>query len=347
MNCIVTNLKQLTDKNTPPNFTVWIYCYIKNKSNQSMKGMCFMENLDHLSISGQLLKVFLEVYNRNSVSTAALELGLNQSSVSYSLDKLRTIFQDPLFLKSGRGIIPTDHAHELIPRVRELLIRMEGLSVFQIYYPQTDTAPLVMAADATQWLPVCIRLYENLSKVAPNAPFKLLEPGSFNNAQMLLETGKANLVVSILPPELNPDLKFLPILSEKQACFYDPNMHGPLKSKEDFFAAHHAVLDFGSARKSIIDNALGKDALLRKIMLSVPNIQTLATLIKGTKLIVTMREGLINSTFSNRARCDVPISLPPVTFNLIWHRRADNSDRNIWFRKMVASAFQGCANSNS
>ena len=53
------------------------------------------------------LRVFLAVYQLNSISKAADKFGLNQSTISHCVDRLRIAFDDQLFLRSGRGISPS------------------------------------------------------------------------------------------------------------------------------------------------------------------------------------------------------------------------------------------------
>lgn len=60
-----------------------------------------------------LMLAFIMVYECKSVSIAARRLGLGQPAVSYSLKKLRVLFDDSLFLRNKKGVIPTSKAHEV------------------------------------------------------------------------------------------------------------------------------------------------------------------------------------------------------------------------------------------
>jgi hypothetical protein len=66
-----------------------------------------MSELDHLDLDGHLLRLLLAVVDEGSITRAAQRLGVTQSAVSHLLDKLRAIVGDPLFVKSGRGIVAT------------------------------------------------------------------------------------------------------------------------------------------------------------------------------------------------------------------------------------------------
>ena len=72
--------------------------------------MINMNGFDHLSLDGNTLRTFLTVLDEASVTRAAERLGVSQSAVSHTLDKLRATFNDPLFIRVGRGIEPTARA---------------------------------------------------------------------------------------------------------------------------------------------------------------------------------------------------------------------------------------------
>ncbi|TPW26759.1 LysR family transcriptional regulator [Martelella alba] len=80
-----------------------------------------MNENDISSIDLNLLKVFEAIYEEGSASRAALRLGVTQSAASAALSRLRTLYQDQLFERRGRGLVPTARAHELSATVREAL----------------------------------------------------------------------------------------------------------------------------------------------------------------------------------------------------------------------------------
>ncbi|MDH5340083.1 MAG: LysR family transcriptional regulator [Rubrivivax sp.] len=79
-------------------------------------------------LNGQLLELLLAVREEGSITRAAQRLGVTQSAVSHLLDKLRAIVGDPLFVKSGRGIVATARADELADRARDLLDELRGFA---------------------------------------------------------------------------------------------------------------------------------------------------------------------------------------------------------------------------
>ncbi|HEX7791439.1 MAG TPA: LysR family transcriptional regulator, partial [Afipia sp.] len=76
-------------------------------------------NLRNIDLN--LLIVFEAVFSTGNISHAARQLALSQPAVSNALTRLREHFDDPLFVRSGRGVKPTNRSLQMITPVREAL----------------------------------------------------------------------------------------------------------------------------------------------------------------------------------------------------------------------------------
>ncbi|RNL69680.1 LysR family transcriptional regulator [Citrobacter sp. MH181794] len=96
-----------------------------------------------------LLVIFECIYQHLSISKAAETLYITPSAVSQSLQRLRTQFNDPLFIRSGKGITPTvtgvnlhHHLEQNLNNLEQTINIMHGSSLkkkFIIYSPQITT----------------------------------------------------------------------------------------------------------------------------------------------------------------------------------------------------------------
>lgn len=80
------------------------------------------KNIDNQLIHGfdlNLLEVFELVYVYESVREASLRLGRSSSAISQSLNKLREMFSDPLFVRSGTRLIKTATAVNIHSAINE------------------------------------------------------------------------------------------------------------------------------------------------------------------------------------------------------------------------------------
>lgn len=68
-----------------------------------------------------LLKCLDTLLDEQNVSKAACRLGVKQPAMSSALVRLRAVFQDPLFVRGHRKIIPTQRALALKDPVKSIL----------------------------------------------------------------------------------------------------------------------------------------------------------------------------------------------------------------------------------
>ena len=65
------------------------------------------------------------IYSEGGITRAAEKLHLTQPAVSHALGRLRTLFDDPLFERDGRLMMPTPKARSLIGTVRRSLRELQ------------------------------------------------------------------------------------------------------------------------------------------------------------------------------------------------------------------------------
>src|SRR5260221_11900156 len=72
-----------------------------------------------------LLRIFDTLVEERSVTRAGIRLGLTQSAVSHSLNRLRYELKDELFVRGPDGMQPTPRALEISPRLRKALAQLQ------------------------------------------------------------------------------------------------------------------------------------------------------------------------------------------------------------------------------
>ena len=83
-----------------------------------------MNQIDLSRIDLNLLVVFEVVLRERHVGRAAERLSLTQSAVSHRLARLRRLLNDPLFLKTPKGVVPTARAAELQAPIADVLAQV-------------------------------------------------------------------------------------------------------------------------------------------------------------------------------------------------------------------------------
>ena len=217
-----------------------------------------MEKDGFLNLSGHHLQVFLAIFDTDSVTKAAELLGCNQSTISYSLDKLRTCLEDPLFVKSGRNIVASERAIVLAPMIRSQLAGLENLSNAGKFSPDNETIPLTIATNTIEFLPQCETIFNMVAEQAPQMAVKFMDLGPRENIGHYLESAKADLILASHLVQCPTELNTKSVLKDRRVCFYDPEYGKPVLSLDKYCEARHAILDFGGNIKSAIDVFFGR-----------------------------------------------------------------------------------------
>lgn len=298
-----------------------------------------MDNEGFLNLNGHLLRVFLAIFETNSVTKAADMLGCSQSTISYSLDKLRTCLDDQLFVKSGRSIVASERAIALAPNIRAQLAGLESLSSIERYLPEQETKPITIATNANEFLPQCQKLLDLVRQQAPKVPVKFISLGPREDMNVKLESGGVDVAVVARLSQIPSEINTKPLMQDRRVCFFDPEERGAVRSLDKYCEASHAILDFGGNTKSAIDVFLESKGRQRHIQVYAPDVQSLAGLVKGTEMVMTMHSNLKQSVFSEFEYCDSPVPFPDFIVDMHWHKQFENSPRNVWLRNLVAAAF--------
>lgn len=94
-----------------------------------------------------LIRVLHTVLTERSVSRAAVRLGMHQPAVSAALKRLRDLAGDPLLVRSGASMMPTDAALRMVEPAALILRSAEALfSDARGFDPRTATRTFRVAA---------------------------------------------------------------------------------------------------------------------------------------------------------------------------------------------------------
>ena len=294
-----------------------------------------MENFDIMRLDGHALKVFLSVCQTGSVSRTAELFDLNQSTISHTLDKVRAAIGDPLFVKAGRGITPTEAALALVPRIENLLVDLESMASADTYDITKELGRFIVAI-STPALLKDVKLFQSrIKQSAPNAQFELRRLAPRNRITQILDEQEAELAIAVSGFKYPSTLNHFTYGYDELVVFYDPGHRGPVYTLDEYIEASHGVVNFGGNVKSVVETELAERGRSRNISLVSPTASMLGDLIKGTDIITTMPKRLADRVYNGLWYCPVPFALPFVTYDVVWHRRLEHSGRHVWLRNMV------------
>ncbi|MNQ46204.1 Nodulation protein D 2 [compost metagenome] len=295
----------------------------------------------------QDLMVFIAVHEQRNVTGASDSLCVSQSTVSYCLKKLRTSFEDELFISTRTGMRATYKASSMYPHVLKIL---ESINLchaggqafdptrqavtFNIcapeYFEQLILPRLLKAFDDAD-LPVTI----NVQKLETDIPAEDLREGSID------------LVVCFGPHfhRAHGDFRSQVLLEDDLVCVVDKSA-APLEprlSLKAFVERRHVFPTPWTSTTNMVDGWLAQQAHKRQIVARANSYSAALQLIRGTDFVLTLprriQQALADrSLFSPR---EAPNGLPGFTLDMQWSQASERDSANTWLREQVIQACTG------
>jgi DNA-binding transcriptional LysR family regulator len=296
---------------------------------------------DHRDLDGRLLELLLAVCEEGSITRAAARLGVTQSAVSHLLDKLRAITGDPLFVKSGRGIVATARAEALVQPARDALERLRQLATPEGFDPAQLQARLTIAANDLQRDLLLPPLLQRLRREAPGLTLHVM-PSNVPSAEMLREQ-QCQLVISPRPPEA-ADILQKRLFTGRYAVFYDPATRAAPQGLDDYCASEHVSVLYHQPRRPLdVDDLLLQAGVARRIVVTVPGFAGVAAFLRGSTLLATAPALLARGVLREFAQAPLPVTVPELPMYLIWHLRHQNDPVHRWLRQHVEAVAAAAA----
>jgi DNA-binding transcriptional LysR family regulator len=299
-----------------------------------------MKDFDHLDLDGRTLWVFLKVMEQGSVSRAARQLGVTQSAVSHTLDKLRRVLGDPLFVRSGRGIVATQHARELEPEIRKTLEQMRGLAERQEFDPGRSTMEFAIAANDFQRDLLLPPLTHLLASQAPGMRLRIVYSGV--PSVELLRNKVCDLIITPRPPD-SPDLMQKRLLESPLVCYYDAQQREAPDSLEAYLDAPHISVAFTAEEANVHQIYLPPQYRPAKIPITLPNFSGIALFLRNSRNIATLPALMGRFAMAEFATAPPPFPVSPIPLFMVWHRRDQIASAHRWMRGLIESVAAGFA----
>ncbi|MGC8119536.1 LysR family transcriptional regulator [Marinobacter sp. VGCF2001] len=293
-----------------------------------------MKPVDMLSLDLRSLATFVAVLDEGSVSRAAIRLGVTQSAVSHTLERLRQAFGDPLFVKSGRGIVPTDYALRTGPHIRQLLDDLRTLPSGPPFHPASADFTFTIAANDYQRDLLLPGLMKNLRQQAPGIRLQVI-PSGIPSADMLRKEA-CDLIISPHAPETT-DIMQRGLMADRMVVFYDPDQRQAPTDLADYLKADHIALMFATGERPGFENTLHAKGLDRHNVVTVSNFSGLPEFLRGTNMLATAPERMSSQLMRDFAWVPLPFDYKPFTLLMLWHRRHQNDPAHRWLRNQVNS----------
>jgi DNA-binding transcriptional LysR family regulator len=290
-----------------------------------------MLNLVDLSRTDlNLLVLFEVVLDERHVGRAADRLNLTPSAVSHGLGRLRRLLNDPLFLRTPKGVVPTARATELALPIADVLARVRSvISTAQPFDPASSARRFTIGAPdgvSAVFLPP---LLNELRRAAPGVDIsvrQLLPAPGETSPERAWRTVFADLEaramdIAVIPSEHIParfharglyEEDFVVAMRAGHPFADDPTL-------ERYCEMQHLVVSLSGDPHGFVDEALAKQGYSRRIALTVPNFMFALAAISETDLISALPRRFVAMHAIRFAvvAVDTPLQLPRFRLNAV------------------------------
>lgn len=291
-----------------------------------------MRKIDYLDLDGNALSTLLIVLEETSVSRAAERLGVTQSAVSHTLDKLRLIFDDPLFVRAGRGIESTARARELRVTVESVLDDIKSLTDQRTFDPLLEQMEFTIAANDFPLQLIFPKLLKELSDEGIHPRVRFI-PAGIPRAS-LLRASRYRMLITPTPPD-DPNLEKISLLKAKMVVFYDSTVRKPPRTWKQFAESRYVEVRFSDTESSLMALPSINRSKMNPPTISVPNFSALAPMIKGTDRITTQLAFMKMGLLKDLDAAPLPFKTETLDLFLVWHRREHDDPAHQWFRQKI------------
>jgi len=280
-----------------------------------------LHQIDLSRVDLNLLVLFETVMEERHVGRSASRLNLSPSAVSHGLGRLRSLLGDPLFLRTPRGVVPTDRALNLAGPVADILARVRSVVAgaepfdparsgrrFVIGAPDGASAvflpPLLATLRSAPGIDIGIR------QLLPRQGVTSLSAWS----DVVAELEARAMDVAVIPVDDAPERFLRRTLYEEEFVIAMRARHR--FSQDSSIAAYcnmeHLVVSQTGDAYGFVDVALAAHGLSRRIALTVPNFMFALAVLAETDFVSALPRRFV-ATHGRRfgvVAVDAPIALP-------------------------------------
>ncbi len=289
-----------------------------------------------------LLKVFEALHEESSASRAALRLGVTQSAVSAALRRLREVYGDSLFVRTGRGLAPTLRANQLKPLISDGLAKCRQ-SLALLEPDSNDYAGRAVTVGLSDDFEIAYgrRLIEAVQQRAPGLRLIFRQTHSQLVADALIER---SFDLAIAAGGFNARMLSHEVLAEgTYSCLVDADSleSGQTHLEIDEFVAREHILISSGGFIGIVDEALAALGLTRRVCVSTTHFAALPYLLLGTRAVATIPSHAATAIARTAGLVPLPcpLALPRYPIELGWRTTTQVDQAVLRVREAIIERF--------
>lgn len=291
---------------------------------------------DIRAVDFNLLQTFDVLYEERSVTRTAQRLYVTQSTVSGTLARLRSLFGDALFVRKQGGMLPTPRAEALAPRIRRLLVDLEGVLAPAAFDPATAELTVAISANDYGQAVLLVPLIARMRRLAPRMKLAVMP---FEVEALGEKLAKREIDLAVTVPEMAPpDYPSRFLFSDRYVGVVrqDHPLRGPEVSLDAFCAYPHVLMSpTGGSFVGVTDKALLDVGRRRDVRISVPNFRLVLDVLQTGDFIAVIPALTPLGTPAGVRRLELPVAVEGPDAILVWHPRLHDDPACVWLRGLI------------
>ncbi|MBV4533734.1 LysR family transcriptional regulator [Pseudomonas sp. SWRI107] len=281
-----------------------------------------------------LFIVFDAIYTEANLTRAGQIVGITQPAVSNALSRLRETFNDPLFVRTAQGMVPTPMAQNIIGPVRNALALLRtSVQESRIFNPQQANKTFrISMTDLTEAV-ILPPLFQRLRRLAPTLVIESF-PCKRRETTKELAAGRLDFAVDA-PLNTDPQVRHVRLMQDRYVCAMRPG-HPLADSKltlDSYLGMTHIHISSRRNGLGYVDLALGKMGVQRRVALRSQHYLMASQVLQQTDMVMTVPE-----RFARRHQLrhqPLPVEVPALETHLYWHESTDQDPANRWMREQI------------
>ncbi|CAE6971300.1 PCP degradation transcriptional activation protein [Paraburkholderia nemoris] len=289
-----------------------------------------------------LLRVFLAIWDLRSLTAAGDRLGLTQPAVSHALRRLRNLFEDPLFVRTPNGMVPTEAAFRLYPPLAQAFAiinnAMQQLAKFDPATAQRVFRVSMSDMSEFYFLPPLIALLDREARGIridiANIPVESLSAA--------MRAGEIDLALGYVPG-LDAGCVSQTLFLDEHVCVVRAGH--PLRkakpSREDLSALRYVYASTNATGHRMVEQWLDELKLKRDVVLRLPHFVVAPEIVMNTDLAVIFPKSIARRF--NRGKAfrilSLPFALPPIEIRVHSHTQFTADAGIEWLRETIHAMF--------
>lgn len=298
-----------------------------------------MKSINLAAIDLNLLVAFEALLEQRSVTKAANQIQIGQPAMSASLNRLRVLFDDELFVRLGRQMQPTLKAQVIAPGLLAALQQIrQAIASSQVFDPASSDRTFAIGSSDYTSLVLVPPLLEFSHQTAPSLNFHMIGFEK-DNVGDLLEQGTIDVALGVFP---NPprQTRWKPVFEERFVGIArqgHPDLKHGTMSLETFTHLSHALTTLRRDTTGEIDRILGEQNLERRIVLTTPHMLVLPFAIASSDFVAAIpsRIALRLASVCDLTIFELPVKTKPWMVSILWSALSDHDEANRWLRSAI------------